>query len=205
VRPSPGRRRALLAATALVVAGCAADGGRESATVARPAPIRPPPTDESLAPGLAVTYWYRLVRTIRELEGWMQAGGGAAGAPIAGLDHVMGNGPVLTSGASTGVGADIVGFIRLAAPGRYVFVANSNDGIRVAIGGITVVEDPDVHADRLSSPVIVEIVEPGWYALRILYFQRRNTATLQLFWTPPGRSDRAIVPADVLRRPRTPA
>lgn len=63
-------------------------------------------------------------------------------------------------------------------------------------------EDSDVHGDRLSPKGSVTATEPGWHALRVLYFERRNTATLQLFWTPPGRSTPEIVPAAALAHRR---
>lgn len=41
--------------------------------------------------------------------------------------------------------------------------------------------------DRFSPLVPVAVERPGWYALSLLYFEKRNTATPQLFWRRPGQ------------------
>ena len=49
----------------------------------------------------------------------------------------------------------------------------------------------------MTGPVQATVAEPGWYPLDILYFERKGTSTLQLFWLPPGASgDRVLVPAE---------
>ena len=81
----------------------------------------------------------------------------------------------------------------------YIFAAQSNDGLSVDIGGKTVVYDPDVHADRYSQPVEVEIKTAGWYPLDVWYFERKNTSTLRLYWLKPDEEEGSmtIVPKDV--------
>ena len=185
---------------ALCLAACVAKVPDEVATA--PTILAPQTQElrpEELKPGLAVRYWFKLFRDIRELEAWMRTQPGTPGAALEGLDHVMGSGLVLTSDAADAVGAEIAGFIQLPHQGRYVFFANSNDGVRVEIGGVVVANDPDVHPDRLSTPRSVIVASPGWYALRVLYFERRNTATLQLFWVTPTAISPSLVPASALR------
>ncbi len=74
----------------------------------------------------------------------------------------------------------------------------SNDGVELTIGGQVVIRDPNVHADRYSELTLVEIDEPGWYRLELLYFEKRNTSTLELYWLPPGATAGGLtfVPAD---------
>jgi len=185
---------------ALILIACAAEAPRGVA--ADPMTPQPPASElrsEQLSPGLAVSYWFIPLRDIRELESWRRWQPGTTGAVLDGLDHVMGDGPVLTSGARDAVGAEITGFIHLSEMGRYSFLANSNDGVRAEVGGVVVANDPDVHSDRLSTPQSITVTQPGWYALRVLYFERRNTATLQLFWVTPSASAPALVPASALR------
>jgi hypothetical protein len=158
------------------------------------------PDGSALVSGLATTYWYVDVHNMRQARDAMQRHPSTQGEPVPNLDGQYENGPVLTSGANDNVIASIVGFINFSQPGRYVFTANSNDGVRVEIAGRRVTEDPDAHPDRFSPPGFVDIDAPGWYPIRVLYFERRGTATLQLFWTPPGRSAPEIVPASAFRR-----
>lgn len=160
--------------------------------------MTPHAAPDSLTPGLAVVYYDNFFREIRELEEWMDYKDGRAGPPLPQLDYRVGPGDVLTSGSDEGVGAHITGFIHLAETGTYTFVAQSNDGIRVEIGGEVVLEDPDVHSDRYSDFGKVEVAEPGWYPISVLYFERKNTSTLELYWRPPSvpEGTMKLVPAE---------
>jgi hypothetical protein len=93
------------------------------------------------------------------------------------------------------MGADIKGLINFEKKGTYTVMVHSNDGVRVTIGGVMIHEDPEVHADRFSEEIKLEISEPGWYPVHILYFEKKNTATLELYWDPPGPEEIDYVPA----------
>ncbi len=93
---------------------------------------------------------------------------------------------MLSSDREDGVGAIIEGLINFPVAGVYSMAMQSNDGVELAIGGETILSDPTVHADRFSGLVTVEIDRPGWYPLDLLYFEKRNTSTLELYWLLPG-------------------
>ncbi|MEX1036672.1 MAG: PA14 domain-containing protein [Sneathiella sp.] len=160
-------------------------------------PASPQPDEASLKPGLAVTYYGVKVDSIKELEENMGYMDGTPGTPIPMLNYQVGNGNVLTANSNDMVGAIIKGFIKMEKPGRYVFMVHSNDGVWLAIGDKLIYEDPDVHADRFSDEIIVEISEPGWYPIHIKYFEKKNTATLELYWEAPGFGELDYVPAEV--------
>jgi len=162
-----------------------------------PRPLDPQPAADALKPGLAVRYYYNLFRYVDEIVEWKAYKDGKEGPPLPLLDSQAGAGLVLTSEADDGVGAEITGLIRFDQPGAWVFTANSNDGVRVEIGGMQILEDPDVHADRYSEFAEVTIEQPGWYPITVLYFERKNTSTLQLFWqSPGGQGTMPVVPAE---------
>ncbi len=148
--------------------------------MAAPELADPQPAASDLEPGFAVRYYARKFNHIRELIDWEGYKDGAAGPPIPLLDYKSGTGEVLTSGKENIVGARITGLIHLAEPGAYTFAVNSNDGARVWVGGEQILDDPDVHADRFSDPAWVTIEEAGWYPITVLYFEKKNTSTLQL-------------------------
>ncbi|MAL79481.1 MAG: hypothetical protein CMN55_10280 [Sneathiella sp.] len=160
-------------------------------------PAVPQPDAATLKPGLAVTYYGVEVNSLRKLEENMDYMDGTPGTPIPMLNYQVGAGNVLTSNSNDMVGADIKGFIHLKNPGRYMFMVHSNDGVRLTIGEKMLFEDPDVHADRFSDEIIVEISEPGWYPIHILYFEKKNTSTLELYWEAPGFGDMDYVPEEV--------
>lgn len=174
-------------------------GAAGSGWAAGPQPADPQPNGTALEDGLAVEYYFAKYNHIRELETWMKYKKGKPGDPIAMLDSKVGAGTVLTSGVDDLVGAHITGFIGFDAPGTYRFQVTSNDGIRISLGGAEIYQDPNVHADRTSDPISVEIAEAGWYPLEVLYFEKKNTSTIQLYWSPPGGSSFDAVPASALK------
>ena len=152
------------------------------------APLAVQPAAGDLERGLGVTYYRRIFNLIGEVSAFARANPGTPGAPISALDFKSGSADVLTSGSADAVGAEIRGVINFARAGVYTLALESNDGVELSIGGKLIVSDPGVHADRFSPLVPVEITEPGWYAFDMTYFEKRNTATLRLYWLPPGEA-----------------
>ncbi len=176
-----------------------ADAGAQTVTGVRPA--SPQPLPDTLLPGLATEY-LRLGPEVRHVDDVERAGKGHIGKPLDMIDYNTGSDYVLTSEEKQLLGARITGFIRFDKPGTYTFATQSNDGVRLKIGGKTVIEDPGVHYDQFSANVTVPIDEPGWYDFYIVYFQRKGTATLELYWQPPGADGFVFVPAEAFARPK---
>jgi PA14 domain len=163
----------------------------------RSAEVLSPGHVSKLQPGLTVRYYYTKFRHIDEMPSGKRAEQwGRPGKPIMIINHRFGQGVVFDSGASQRVGLKMSGYIHLANVGLYHFQARSNDGVRVWIGGDVVINDPDVHSDRLSPLVPLEIHLAGWYPFELNYFQNKGTATLELYWQPPGAAGPSIVPAE---------
>lgn len=158
-------------------------------------PAKIQPSADSLKPGLSVKYYGAKFNSIRQMLEWMDYKDGVVGEPIPMLNYQVGQGNVLTTNATDMMGADIKGLINFERSGTYTLMVHSNDGVRLSIGGKMIYEDPDVHADRFSDELKVEISKPGWYPVHILYFEKKNTSTLELYWDPPGAEDIDYVPA----------
>ena len=170
---------------ACALVGAATAAGAEILTGLKAA--EPQPSAEQLAPGLAVGYVYGRFNHINEFKTKKFE----PGKPLPHLDYRMGEGAVLTAKERDGVGALITGFIRFEKAGTYGFDVTSNDGVRVEIGEKLLYEDPTVHADDTSDRIDVKIDQPGWYPIRILYFEKKGTATLVLRWVHPGGDSKA--------------
>jgi hypothetical protein len=155
-------------------------------TTLRPAEPQP----AQVTPGLAVEYTYARVNYIEQLKGRKFE----SGPPLANLNYRWG-GNVLTSKDREDVGAIITGFIRFDKPGVYGFEVTSNDGVLLEIGGQVLHEDPGVHSDSTSDRINVKIDQSGWYPLRVVYFQKKGTASLVLAWVGPGEKKPVPVPA----------
>lgn len=151
-----------------------------------------------LKPGLSVLYFYDFYRHINQMpQGEKIARKGKPGPPILQLNHRFKKGKVFDSGDNRGVGIVMSGFFHLEQPGQYVFQAKSNDGFELYINDNLIISDPDVHGDKLSNPGQLTVAKGGWFPVTIKYYQRKGTATLELYWHPPGAASLAIVPAQV--------
>ena len=185
-------RKARTVGLTLVLVGGLAPALALAETFTGGQPVDPPPSPESLKPGLAVKYFFQYFDHIRELYG---RSGGKPGTPLEQLNHVsFEDGKVLTADRPMGVGAHIRGLIHLQKVGDYVFLLQSNDGVDLSIGGIKLHQDPEIHAARWSPELVYRVERPGWYAFDLDYYQRKGTAALRLKWTEPG-GESEIVPA----------
>ena len=169
--------------------------------LAPPAPAAPQPDAAALNDGLAVRYYFAKLNHIDELVGWMRFEDGIQGKPLPNLDYADSPGNVLTTTNATLVGAHITGFIEFAEPGSYRLRVISNDGVRITLGGEMIFEDPGVHKAEASPDLVFDVADPGWVPLDILYYQKKGTSALQLYWQPPGASDFVPVPGASLKHP----
>ena len=188
--------RPLLAAVLLVLSGGFCGVQAQNVTGLNPVEV----AADKLRPGLAVRYFFQDFKHVDAMPtGAAIAKDGRLGKPILQLHQRSSKGALFDSGANELFGMHITGLIRLERAGDYVFVAKSNDGVRVQLGDKRIIDDPEVHADRFSIPTTVKIVKPGWYPLTVQYFQRKFTAALELHWQAPGENEFSPVPAEVFR------
>ena len=185
-----------LALSLLLLAACATETEELPATPVR---ATPQPTSSGLQDGLAVRYYYSAFNHVRELQGFMRYKDGKEGPALEGLRHDMGKGQVLTSGADDLVGAYITGYLNLEKTGTYRFQVTNNDGARLHLGGARIHDDPRTGPARTSAPIPVDVMESGWYAIEIWYFEKRGTATLDIVWGPPGEGGIIEVPTAAMK------
>ena len=152
---------------------------------------------ESMVAGLRVLYFNGMYRHVREIPDGDRAmlEKGRPGSPILLIDNQFGEDEVFNSGRNRGVGVQMKGYLLFDQMGRYEFQALSNDGIEVIIDGNSILIDPKVHSDRLSSVATLTVQETGWHPVMVKYFQRKGTAALKLFWKTPGSDELEVVPA----------
>lgn len=195
----------LAGVSAGILAGCQgtlfetrSDEPPPSVTVSGLLPVTPEPPGEQLRPGLSVLYFDKFFeRHIDKLPVGKEAlKRGKPGKPIPYLNHRFGESNVFDSRNNRGIGMQMTGLLRFDQPGDYVFRVKSNDGFRMFVGDRMILDDPTMHGDRFSAPGTVQMDIAGWYRLMIQYFQRKGTATVELYWQPPGAADFSVVPAE---------
>ncbi len=155
-------------------------------------------TAAELTAGVSVTFLDKFYRSIEQMPTPAEAKAkGRKGDPLYSFDYKYAKDAlVFGSGYKTGVGIVMEGYLHFPAPGEYKFQALANDGIEFVVDGKLLFEDPEVHKDKLSPIGIAVVPAGGWYPLTIRYFQRKGTATLKLYWQPPGATDFIIIPKE---------
>ena len=160
-----------------------------AAKTLQPAPAVPQPSAASLTPGLAVDYVYAEALSLGEAGSWRKySNKHKKGKPLTGFLYPNTNAgdPVLTSTADEFVIAFIKGFMHFDQAGDHEFRFFSNDGLRVVLGGVRIYQHDFRHPCETKGSVTVRIPEAGWYEVETLFFQRLNTACLELDIKQPG-------------------
>lgn len=163
-------------------------------------PLDPQPDGTTLVPGLTVAYFYNYEhRHLNPLtDGNVPDKKGTPGQPIPFLNHQFKRGEVFTSGVSRLVAMRMQGLLHFPRIGSYTLLGLSNDGLRVYLDDQLVIDDPAWHSrgDQYTVGVVAEIAQPGWYPIKVEYFQRKGTAAIALFWRRPGANGFEPVPAE---------
>lgn len=178
--------RPLILSIALVVMGVTVSNAGETL---QPALANPQPSAASLTPGLAVDYVYAEALSLGEAGSWRKySNKHKKGKPLTGFlyPNTEPGDPVLTSTADELVIAFIKGFMHFDQVGDHEFRFFSNDGLRVELGGVRIYQHDLRHPCETRGSVTVNIPEAGWYAVKTLFFQRLNTACLELDIKQPG-------------------
>ncbi len=191
-----------LAAVALLgfgLAGCVTNN-KEPDYNGPPQLAAPQPMAAQLQPGLATTYFSG---TYDDIDNMPQGASGKAtgrpGAPVTVLSATSAKGNIFGAPTEIFYGIRFDGYILLDQPGRYGFAARTNDGNRSWIGNVMVSDDPTTHPERTTPTKFLDITQPGWYPVRIMYFQKRDSAGFHYYWQPPGAAAPVLVPADRIK------
>ncbi len=137
--------------------------------------------------------------------------GGLKGEYLQGADNLIGD-PTLTrvdpvidfdwSAESPGPGVDREAFtarwrgeLTIPVTDAYTLIANSNDGVKVYLDGVEIIEDWSTHVARDASATLE--LEEGTYSIRIEYFQDAGDSELHLLWQS-SRIERQIIPSVML-------
>jgi hypothetical protein len=198
----------------ILILGCAgvsetqapAKGPDESALAKPPrqfsglSPVAPQPSPSDLKPGLAVHFHRNYnSRSINALtDGYLQDKTGISGTPILQLNHQFDRGAVLfDSGRNSFLAVRMQGLIHLPGSGKYTLRALVNDGVRIYIDGQMIIDEPKYGSDRYAVPAELSITSPGWYSIKVEYFQRQGSAALKVFWSAPASETFDVIPGEV--------
>jgi Metallo-peptidase family M12/PA14 domain/Bacterial Ig domain/Dockerin type I domain len=107
------------------------------------------------------------------------------------------NGNFGLSGLADQVGAVFKGWIDVPSSGLYTFYLESDDGSRMLIDGVEVVDNDGLHAMVEKSGVIG--LQAGKHLFRVEFFENGGGAGVIARWQGPGFS-KQVIPASALSR-----
>ena len=89
------------------------------------------------------------------------------------------------------------GAVFATEPGSYAFALYSIDGSLLSLDGDQVVANPDGGS---TTEAAVQL-SAGWHQIRVRFTDKTGGTRMYLYWTPPGATEREIIPARYLRPP----
>jgi hypothetical protein len=96
------------------------------------------------------------------------------------------------SGAKDYVGAKFTGYLYVPVEGNYKFALTSDDGSRLYIDGIQIIDNDGLHgAVRLENTINLSA---GFHKIRCEYFEKRGSQVCVLQWQGPSRP-MEVIPA----------
>ena len=155
-----------------------------------------------LEPGLAAAFIYTGFRNVNDVIKYVPNAQPNKTSTLAQIDGENAAGLIFQAGRYEQYAMHITGYLRFPRPGAWSIQVKSNDGVRVDLDGKKVLEDPDVHADRIAGPVVLNVASAGAAPLEIFYFQNRGAAALVLQWAEPGSTEMKTIPASAFWRPK---
>jgi chitodextrinase len=90
------------------------------------------------------------------------------------------------------------GKVQATTTGNYTFSTDSDDGVRLWVNGVLVIDNWTPHALATNTSALISLTAGKQYSIRMEYRELTGSATAKLWWTPPGAA-KAIVPATSLR------
>ncbi|RYZ05257.1 MAG: hypothetical protein EOO73_20790 [Myxococcales bacterium] len=116
------------------------------------------------------------------------------GTPLTRLDPIVdfdwGNGsPDPSIGADT-FSARWTGEVKADFSETYTFRTTSDDGVRLSIDGVAVIDHFDDHAAAIDNGAIA--LTPGWHDVALEYYEQGGGAQLTLGWSSPSRPYQVI-------------
>ena len=104
---------------------------------------------------------------------------------------------ISTAGVTNGFAFNFTGFIKVPSDGRYTFYTTSDDGSKLYIDNVLVVNNDGLHGAVENSGTIG--LKAGKHAITVSYFQQNGGSVLSVNYAGAGITKRAV-PASVLYR-----
>ena len=113
---------------------------------------------------------------------------------------VVGNFLLSVKGLVNKYGVRYDGQLQIDTPGTYEFYVVSNDGSRLDIDGVTVVDNDGLHGAIEKQGELT--LQAGLHPIRLDYFQKAGSEALQVFWSGPNFSKQLLPDSQLFHTPQ---
>jgi len=90
------------------------------------------------------------------------------------------------------------GTVEASSTGAFQFQTNSDDGVRLWVNGVQVINNWTNHSATTNSSATISLTGGTRYAIRMEYYENGGQAVAQLRWKTPGTSSYVAIPASRL-------
>jgi hypothetical protein len=90
------------------------------------------------------------------------------------------------------------GFVEAPSTGTYRFQTVSDDGVRVWVNGLQLINNWSKHSAATNTSGAISLNAGTRYAITMEYFEASGQAVARLRWLPPGTSSYVAVPIERL-------
>jgi YVTN family beta-propeller protein len=87
------------------------------------------------------------------------------------------------------------GTVEAPATGSYRFQTVDDDGVRLWVNGVLLINDWTVHGVKTQTSASLNMVAGQRYAVKMEYFDNQNSAVARLLWMTPGNDKFIAIPA----------
>ena len=117
-----------------------------------------------------------------------------------GPNGVFGADPFGT-GLSPDYAARFLGWIRIATSGTHTFFLGADEGARLRLGGVTLMEMATSATTGYQETSATTSLSAGLYPIEIAFYESVGNAQLQLSFVPPGGERQVVPPASLVPSP----
>jgi hypothetical protein len=114
------------------------------------------------------------------------------------VDFGWGSGSPGAGVNSNNFSARWTGSVMATSSGTYRFRTISDDGVRLWVNGVQVINNWSDHAATTNTSGTVNLVAGQRYTIRLEYYERSGQAVMRLRWLTPGSGTYVTIPGSAL-------
>jgi MSHA biogenesis protein MshQ len=110
------------------------------------------------------------------------------------IDFNWGTGSPGTGVAANNFSVRWTGTILAGTSGAYRFQTQSDDGVRVWVNGVQLINNWSDHSASTNTSATINLIAGQRYVIKVEYYEKGGSAVMRLRWLPPGTSTYVAVP-----------